>query len=190
MFPGPPPIPVKHHHRRTPSDEKGISRQNAFHNGHTPRSPHHAPSQPNLSTIIPPSTSSYEEPYTMLNTRIPAPSTDPYIACPAPHVEVVNNVPYLTMTPKNGIASSGNVVSPSPPGATVQNDQYIHCPRKPERPITLNLTNANTPESSGISTGGSSAFSNLSLAEAAPMIHAPPPPRPPIIPPRDGSIGL
>ncbi|KAK5973430.1 Protein tyrosine kinase, partial [Trichostrongylus colubriformis] len=186
----PPPIPVKHHHRRTPSDEKGISRQNAFHNGHAPRSPHHLPSQPNLSTVIPPSTSSYEEPYTLLNTRIPAPSTDPYIACPAPHVEVVNNVPYLTMTPKNGIALSGNVIVPPPPGATVQNDHYIHCPRKPERPITLNLTNANTPESSGISTGGSSAFSNLSLADAVPMTHAPPPPRPPIIPPRDGSIGL
>nr|CDJ86525.1 Src homology-3 and Tyrosine protein kinase domain containing protein [Haemonchus contortus] len=187
---GPPTIPVKHHHRRTPSDEKGVSRQNAFHNGHTPRSPHHAPSQPNLSTVVPPSTSSYEEPYTVLNARIPPPSTDPYIACPAPHVEVVNNAPYFTMTPKNSIGFSGDALVSSPPGATVQNDQYIQCPHKPDRPITLNLTNANTPESSGISTGGSSAFSNLSLADAVPTTHAPPPPRPPIIPPRDGSIGL
>ncbi|WKY10504.1 hypothetical protein Q1695_002675 [Nippostrongylus brasiliensis] len=186
---GAPLIPVKHHHRRTPSDEKGVSRQNAFHNGHNPiRSPHHYPSQPNLSTVIPPSTSSYNEPYTTLNTRIPPPSTDPYITCPAPRIGVVNNVPYLTMIPKNSV--SHGVVSPPAAPSTVQNDQYIHCPRKPERPITLNLTHAHTPESSGISTGGSSAFSNLSLADAVPMTHAPPPPRPPIIPPRDGSIGL
>lgn len=195
---GTPSIPVKHHHRRTSSDEKGVSRQNAFHNGpnavRSPvhgavRSPVHGPPQPNLSTAIPPSSSSYNEPY-LLNTRIPAPSTDPYITCPAPHIGVVNNTPYLTMTPKNSVGAPGHVIVPPPPTATVQNDQYIHCPRKPERPITLNLTHAHTPESSGISTGGSSAFSNLSMADAVPMTHAPPPPRPPIIPPRDGSIGL
>ncbi|VDP01298.1 unnamed protein product [Heligmosomoides polygyrus] len=158
---GTPSIPVKHHHRRTSSDEKGVSRQNAFHNGpnavRSPvhgavRSPVHGPPQPNLSTAIPPSSSSYNEPY-LLNTRIPAPSTDPYITCPAPHIGVVNNTPYLTMTPKNSVGAPGHVIVPPPPTATVQNDQYIHCPRKPERPITLNLTHAHTPESSGIRCG-------------------------------------
>ncbi|CAJ0589451.1 unnamed protein product [Cylicocyclus nassatus] len=176
-----PPIPVKHH-RRTPSDEKGIFRQNAIHNPpHIPRSPLH-PNQPNLSTIIPPSTSTNNGFGTLLNNRIPAPSTDPYITCGTGRTGVINNAPYLTMTPNHGI-TSGNVT-------TVQNDQYIQCPqRKPERPITLNLTNAHTPESSGIST--CSAFSNSSLTDSAPLTHAPPPPRPPpIIPPRDGSIGL
>lgn len=188
---GPPSIPLKHHHRRTPSDEKGISRQNAFHNGHhAARSPHRSPLQPTLSSIVPPSTSSNMELHTT-NARLPAPSTDPYITC-RPHIEVINNVSYLTMTPKNLVGLSGNVVVPPPPPmAVVQNDQYIHCPHKPDRPVTLNLTHVQTPESSGISTGGSSAFSNLSMTDAVPpMTHAPPPPRPPIIPPRDGSIGL
>ncbi|ETN78960.1 kinase domain protein [Necator americanus] len=181
----PPSIPVKHH-RRTPSDDKGVSRQNAVHNGHAVRPPLHSNMQPSLSTIIPPSTASNSGPCTVsLNTRIPAPSTDPYITCAGPRIGVINNVPYLTMTPKH--RHSQNV--PSPPVTTVQNDQYIQCPRKPERPITLNLTHAHTPESSGIST--CSAFSNLSLADTVPLTHAPPPPRPPpIIPPRDGSIGL
>ncbi|KAJ1346685.1 Mitogen-activated protein kinase kinase kinase mlk-1 [Parelaphostrongylus tenuis] len=187
----PPSIPVKHHHRRTPSDEKAISRQNAFHNGHNAaRSPHRSPMQPTLSSVVPLPTSSNLESHTTNAARLPAPSTDPYITC-RPHIEVINNVPYLTMTPRNGFGLSGNVVVPPPPMAIVQNDQYIHCPQKPDRPATLNLTHAHTPESSGISTGGSSAFSNLSMADAVPpMIHAPPPPQPPIIPPRDGSIGL
>ncbi|KAL6743345.1 hypothetical protein Aduo_016391 [Ancylostoma duodenale] len=179
-----PTIPIKHH-RRTPSDEKGVARQNAFHNGHAARSPLHSSTQPSLSTIIPPSTSSSNGSCTTLSSRIPAPSTDPYITCAGPKIGVINNVPYLTMTPKHSVAHP----VPPPPVATVQNDQYIQCPRKPERPITLNLTHAHTPESSGIST--CSAFSNLSLADAVPLTHAPPPPRPPpIIPPRDGSIGL
>ncbi|KJH47346.1 hypothetical protein DICVIV_06551 [Dictyocaulus viviparus] len=180
---GAPSIPIRH--KRTPSDEKGISRQNAFYNGHNAaRTPHRTHVQPTLSSVIPPLASLTTESYTTLNARIPPPSTDPYITC-LPHIEVVNNTPYMTMAAKNGLA--GNNVSPSV--ATVQNDQYIHCPRKPERPVTLNLTHAHTPESSGVSTGGSSAFSNLSPTDAVPpTVHAPPPPRPPIVPPRDRTM--
>ena len=129
-----------------------------------------------------------------------SPSDNPYVQCgPLPPFtggnQAVSNSPYIQMPHKTTVFHG------------VTNDQYFHCSvrlefsktfyfqSRPERPDTLPL-HAATPESSGISTGGSSsAFSSLSmLNEQAPTIQAPPPPpllpRPPAIPPREGSIGL
>uniref|UniRef100_A0A1I7XGI1 Uncharacterized protein n=1 Tax=Heterorhabditis bacteriophora TaxID=37862 RepID=A0A1I7XGI1_HETBA len=130
-------------HLRTPSDDRVPFR--AYEsplrgNCITPpihrSSPHHVPVQPSLSTVVPPPPGhdSSPSPYQILSGRT-APFSDSQVHC-APRT--VTNSPYITMTPRYATNC-------------ITNHQYIQCPqRKPERPATLNLMNAHTPESSGI----------------------------------------
>ncbi|CAD6193902.1 unnamed protein product [Caenorhabditis auriculariae] len=140
-----------------------------------------------LSRRIPPSPEVTH--YEMVDGRPPRPIYGGGLSPDSPYYSLERaEAPLSISSARNEIRNAPYTDMPARVnGRTLSNPQYIHCPsqlkKEFSRPSTLNFNKSGTPNSTGVSTAGST----YSLLSDPPEIHAPPPPLipvklPPVIP--------